>query len=89
MVKNIEELCPELDVESFPDFGVLDQREIKRARAWTDELVAATVSESARSRRHETVQIDVVQAIARVIWIGTRRRIHSVGKIEWVCVLKP
>jgi len=43
MVENIEELCPELHVESFPDFGVLDQREIKRARAWTDELIATTV----------------------------------------------
>ena len=89
MVENIEELCPELDVESFPDFGVLDQREIKRARAWTDELIATTVSESARSGRNKTVQIDVVQAIARVIWIGTRRRIHAVGEIERVCIFKP
>src|SRR3989442_11287660 len=92
MVENVEEFRPELEVKSFADLGVLNQRQVEVANARPDYTVASGIAQprslcrwhrgAPRIRSDKTLRLDVVVGIAGVNRILARWRVYAIGHVE-------
>src|SRR5271170_3725362 len=55
MIENVEQLCPELQVEPLLDFRVLDDGEIRVHEVWSLQGVSLRVARCAGARNHGIV----------------------------------
>src|SRR6266550_1639732 len=96
MIQNIEKFRTELDVESFADLVVLNEREVEVAYARPNDAITSAITQSRRLcrryrgtagiRRNKTLCLDVMVRIAGIDRILTLRRVYAVGHIERVDV---
>src|SRR5580700_6563713 len=85
MVENIEELCAQLQVQSFREPGVLRDREIHIAESGTKDRVAAEIAEGAEGWLHECQRIEIARARRPI----GQNRIHSGHDIGPLIEIKP
>lgn len=56
MIENVEEFSTKLDAEFIADTGVLEDREISVAKTWSNNYVAAQVSEARNCRERRGIE---------------------------------
>jgi hypothetical protein len=89
MIQDIEQLCPELDVDfHVVDIVIFEDYQIEITHAGSDGDVSTAISQTrARLRRRETLRFDVVGRVSAIYGIVATGQVQAVGKVECAGVI--